>query len=1083
MRTVHNSFLMGPAFHNPLKPLAESPSETNLQASPRKKSNKLTKFFKRHAKSNSDSGSASTFTASLSDEKGMRKSQSSRFSYKRSMESSNSTSSNKRMIKSQSVPNGLLSNSKNNRELTIQSANIDISKVKLPNVHSIKNVRSEAEELEAARRKLLGNRHIKSLRRKHRPNYNDNSNINGNRDGVDDSDSDMLSDPESSSQHKQSISKLQTSQRTDTRTTAGESSITEGEHDSIRPKTQLALINHGANQLAKAPHLSNTNLRLHSSTPNPSDSSINGDANGDNNPSNDSKEHTGIFSSLLNTLNWKSFTDLTGVHDENHNEAENHNDLISKNSHVSLDAENGRHSEDKRGDSPLDKVSFVPIKQPLIKTLGQGSLTLDAFPKNQTQLLNQDDTTRILVNGQPADTLNYKKASPTRPRLEITREDRERRVRNSMSPSRKQQMRASLSSMLSSDEDEGAVGSIPMSASMKLKKRLKLPLSSKKIMTDSAFSTMTDEYPDVSPRKRISLIEKLDVRMPSEKRQEAFHSAFPGLPSDEILIEDFTCAYRKDILIQGKLYLTDQHVCFYSNILGLVTRIIIPLNSILKIQKKKTVGIPNAIEFSNLHDKFVFASFLSRDPTFDLINKVWKLTINNEGYDTISMDFDDDDEVESIESLSGDSSYVDDTDFGGDHAPTYPVTRKSTSGSGDVTTAAPESNGTGTVVANNDDTDTSISDPENMVKDDGNDEKTANENIFNGLPFEGPKAHPETSNGYTPESSDVKIIDDVINAPLGLVYGLLFGDDVSFVQNLLKVQKNFDISDIPKFSGNKRNYSYVKPLNAPVGPKQTRCLVEEDIEHKDFNKYCLVIQLTDSPDVPSGNNFKVKTKIYLSWAANNATKIFIVTSIVWSGKSWIKGAIEKGTISGQKESLGQLVTELKKKISAGGTATAVGKSKKRDRKKEKEGNAEETLTETSVEPVSQPVVEMPPEPKSYLDIIKEQIDLKFILIFILFTIVLSDKVRKPSKPAGGYELYSNDRMLMSESSLWEWIEERERVTDRTLHRNNDEHRKQFRQSLGGRARDKMSDLELKATIEMLEQQLSSLKEEANHDIL
>ena len=37
----------------------------------------------------------------------------------------------------------------------------------------------------------------------------------------------------------------------------------------------------------------------------------------------------------------------------------------------------------------------------------------------------------------------------------------------------------------------------------------------------------------------------------------------------------------------------------------------------------------------------------------------------------------------------------------------------------------------------------------------------------------------------------------------------------------------------------------------------------------------------------------MKTKIFLSWAANNETKVYVVTSIEWSGKSWIKGAIEK----------------------------------------------------------------------------------------------------------------------------------------------------------------------------------------------
>jgi hypothetical protein len=33
----------------------------------------------------------------------------------------------------------------------------------------------------------------------------------------------------------------------------------------------------------------------------------------------------------------------------------------------------------------------------------------------------------------------------------------------------------------------------------------------------------------------------------------------------------FTCAYQKDIAIQGKLYVTQNRLCFHSNILGFVT--------------------------------------------------------------------------------------------------------------------------------------------------------------------------------------------------------------------------------------------------------------------------------------------------------------------------------------------------------------------------------------------------------------------------------------------------------------------------------------------------------------------------------
>ena len=42
-------------------------------------------------------------------------------------------------------------------------------------------------------------------------------------------------------------------------------------------------------------------------------------------------------------------------------------------------------------------------------------------------------------------------------------------------------------------------------------------------------------------------------------------------------VEDFHCALQKKICLQGRLYLFQQHVCFYSNLFGFVKSKVIPL--------------------------------------------------------------------------------------------------------------------------------------------------------------------------------------------------------------------------------------------------------------------------------------------------------------------------------------------------------------------------------------------------------------------------------------------------------------------------------------------------------------------------
>ncbi|KAF9258246.1 kinase-like protein [Marasmius fiardii PR-910] len=53
-----------------------------------------------------------------------------------------------------------------------------------------------------------------------------------------------------------------------------------------------------------------------------------------------------------------------------------------------------------------------------------------------------------------------------------------------------------------------------------------------------------------------------------------FHVFFPEIPEGDHLIDDFSCTLRKDSnLIQGRLYVSENHVCFYANLYGWVTQI------------------------------------------------------------------------------------------------------------------------------------------------------------------------------------------------------------------------------------------------------------------------------------------------------------------------------------------------------------------------------------------------------------------------------------------------------------------------------------------------------------------------------
>ncbi|KAJ3020679.1 hypothetical protein HKX48_000408 [Thoreauomyces humboldtii] len=115
-----------------------------------------------------------------------------------------------------------------------------------------------------------------------------------------------------------------------------------------------------------------------------------------------------------------------------------------------------------------------------------------------------------------------------------------------------------------------------------------------------------------------------DAGIASKKRNSDFHELFPTLPRDDLLVEDYSCAWQKEVLIQGRMYLSQRHVCFYANLLGWVHSAEIPFTDIVSMDKKYVAAIiPNSLEITTSSTKYFFASFMHRDATFSLVKNLW----------------------------------------------------------------------------------------------------------------------------------------------------------------------------------------------------------------------------------------------------------------------------------------------------------------------------------------------------------------------------------------------------------------------------------------------------------------------------
>lgn len=111
-----------------------------------------------------------------------------------------------------------------------------------------------------------------------------------------------------------------------------------------------------------------------------------------------------------------------------------------------------------------------------------------------------------------------------------------------------------------------------------------------------------------------------------EKNRTTFDKRF-GLEKGEKLIDSFSCAVAMKILLQGRLYITNQRLCFHSFfnnkfvIFGKDTKLTIPLNHIISLEKRvNAIFFDNSIAVITKDEKETFfTSFLLRDKAFEVI--------------------------------------------------------------------------------------------------------------------------------------------------------------------------------------------------------------------------------------------------------------------------------------------------------------------------------------------------------------------------------------------------------------------------------------------------------------------------------
>ena len=390
----------------------------------------------------------------------------------------------------------------------------------------------------------------------------------------------------------------------------------------------------------------------------------------------------------------------------------------------------------------------------------------------------------------------------------------------------------------------------------------------------------TEEQPlNYNPKKFVE--EKYldtEYHYASVERNNDFHVLFDSIPKEDRLIDDFSCALSREFLYQGRIYITETHLGFNSNILGWTSKVIVEFKDITYMEKTSSAGVfQNAIFIETEEGKTQFINFISRDGCFGLMKEVWSRNLL--AHEEELRRGENSDKETNPHSLTDTYSEL-------IQSPDLKLTSSPTQETGKI----------GKML---------------------NVYKFNKESSYIDYDFE-PHVMKLTQFPFYPPTQNKNehlLTERTINCTPNQAFQIIFNEkNHDFLQAFLQSTNSNDIKLPEAYRTSPdntliRNYSYSKSIKGIPGGS-TDCLVTEEIIHNDPSNYIMVINDTKTPNVPSGGAFSTKTRYLFKWGVDNKCDIMISFWVEWTGSSWIKTMVEAGCKNGQTDATTKMMKIL-----------------------------------------------------------------------------------------------------------------------------------------------------------------------------
>ncbi|XP_052804173.1 protein Aster-B-like isoform X2 [Mya arenaria] len=392
-----------------------------------------------------------------------------------------------------------------------------------------------------------------------------------------------------------------------------------------------------------------------------------------------------------------------------------------------------------------------------------------------------------------------------------------------------------------------------------------------------------------------------------KSRSEDFKRQFKEIPPDERLICDYSCALQKEILVHGRMFVTQNWICFYANIFRWETIVTIPIKDVSALTKEKTARvIPNALQVTTDREKYFFTSFTARDKTFLMLFRLWQNALMEqplppqEMWNWVHSCYGDD-----LGLTSSDDDYV--PPLSNSEGKDFLSIKSANTSKGDSS----ELLGTSELGADMDDGDSTQADLSL--------EDSCSAPLLSGSPEDPEEQQPtDLSDTTEDDMSEGEIVcsehdhlsklahNEVYHIPVDTMFELLF-TDCEFFRAFISARKYTDVTLSPwrdeqgENIGRVREANYIIPLNAPFGPK-TSNTIEKHMCYKQSQPG--VMYLIDAECTPLGipysDAFYVMNRYCLTRVSKGKCRLRVTSEVKYRKSLWgvVKNMIERNSVQG-----------------------------------------------------------------------------------------------------------------------------------------------------------------------------------------